>query len=61
MKIINNIKEYRKDGKNMRFTKGLMLGSAITAGMMMIYSEGMDSSKKKIMKKGKQFMKKIGM
>lgn len=45
----------------MKFTKGLMLGSIITAGAMMMYSEGVDNSKKKMVKKGKQFMKKIGM
>lgn len=45
----------------MRFTKGLMVGSLITAGAMMMYSEGVDNSKKKMVKKGKQFMKKIGM
>ena len=45
----------------MKFTKGLMWGSLITARMMMIVSEGVDNSKKKIMKKGKQLIKKIGM
>ena len=45
----------------MKFTKGLMWGSIITAGMMMIASEGVYNSKKKIMKKGKHLMKKIGM
>ena len=45
----------------MRFTKGLMLGALFTAGAMMMYSEGIDNSKKKMVKKGKQFMKKIGM
>ena len=45
----------------MRFTKGLMLGTMITAGAMMMYSEGVDKSKKKMIKKGKQFMKRIGM
>ncbi len=44
----------------MKFTKGLMLGTLITAGAMMMYSEGVDSSKKKMVKKGKQFMKKMG-
>ena len=38
----------------MRFTKGLMLGTAITA-------DGVENSKKKIKKKGKHFMRKIGM
>ncbi len=50
-----------KGGKNMRFTKGLMLGSLITAGAMMMYSEGVDNSKRKMVKKSKQFMRKIGM
>lgn len=43
----------------MNFMKGLMLGSLITAGTMMMYSEGIDSSKKMMMKKGKQFAKKM--
>ena len=43
----------------MRFTRGLMIGSLITAGAMMVYSEGIDNSKKKMVKKGKQLMKKI--
>lgn len=60
-KIINNIYYYRKEDKNMKFTKGLMWGSIITAGMMMIASEGVDNSKKKIIKKGKHWMRKIGM
>lgn len=45
----------------MKFTKGLMVGSLITAGAMMIYSEGIDTNKKKMVKKSKQFMRKIGM
>lgn len=43
----------------MNFMKGLMIGSIITAGTMMMYSEGVDNSKKMIMKKGKQFAKKM--
>jgi hypothetical protein len=45
----------------MKFTKGLILGSLITAGTMMIYSEGIDENKKKMMKKGKQTVKRIKM
>ena len=45
----------------MNFVKGIMVGSIITAGTMLMYSEGLDENKKKVMKKGKQFMKKIGM
>jgi len=45
----------------MKFMKGVMLGTMITAGAMMMYSDTIDNSKKKIMKKGKQFLRKIGM
>ena len=45
----------------MNFVKGVMVGSIITAGTMLMYSEGLDENKKKVMKKGKQFMKKMGM
>lgn len=45
----------------MKFAKGILLGSVITAGTMMMYSDSVDSSKKKMMKKGKHFMKKMKM
>lgn len=45
----------------MKFTKGLMIGSLITAGAMMAYSENVEHSKKRMVKKGKQLMKKMGM
>jgi hypothetical protein len=41
--------------------KGLVIGGLITAGTMMMYSEGIDDSKKKMMKKGKQIAKKMKM
>lgn len=41
----------------MNFLKGVMFGTVLTASAMMMYSEGIDESKKKIMKKGKQFAK----
>ena len=44
----------------MRFFRGVILGSMVTAGAMMLYSEGIDTSKKKMLKKGKQFAKKMG-
>ncbi len=46
----------------MKFTKGLILGGIVTAGLLMMYSESdmMNKNKKKMMKKGKQFAKKIG-
>ena len=43
----------------MSFMKGIFIGSLITAGTMMMYSESIDSSKKKMIRKGKQMMKKM--
>ncbi len=45
----------------MNFMKGVMIGSLITAGTMMMYSENLDVNKKKMMKMGKQMAKKIKM
>lgn len=45
----------------MNFVKGVMIGSLITAGTMMMYSEGLDENKKKMIKKGKQFARRIKM
>ena len=42
----------------MKFVKGMILGSAIAAGMAIMYSEGI-MNKKRIMKKGKEFAKKM--
>jgi hypothetical protein len=42
----------------MKFTKGIIIGSMITAGIMMMYTDNMDA--KKMMKKGKQMMRKMG-
>ena len=44
----------------MRFMRGLVVGTILTTGAMMICSEGVDINKKKMMKKGKQFAKKMG-
>lgn len=43
----------------MSFAKGLMIGSLITAGTLMMYSEAVDENKKKVMKKGRQIVKRI--
>lgn len=45
----------------MKFMKGIMLGSLITAGTMMMYSEGLEENKKKMMKMGKQMARRIKM
>ncbi len=45
----------------MKFIKGVMIGGLITTGIMMMYSESDKTNKKKLMKKGKQFARKMGM
>lgn len=42
----------------MRFTKGFIIGSVLTAGTMMMYTEGITSGKKRMLKIGKQMIKK---
>lgn len=44
----------------MKFVKGMIMGSLISAGAMMMYAEKSNMNKKKIMKKGKQIAKKMG-
>ena len=46
----------------MKFTKGLIIGGLLTTGVLMMYNEKdmLKNGKKKMMKKGKQFAKKIG-
>ncbi len=44
----------------MKFMKGVMLGTMVTAGAMMMYSDTIDTSKRKMVKKGKQFLRKMG-
>lgn len=45
----------------MKFVKGIVIGGLITTGLIMMYAESDAMNKKKIMKKGKQFAKKMGM
>jgi len=44
----------------MKFIKGVMIGTLISTGILMMYSENNGINNKKIMKKGKQFAKKMG-
>ena len=45
----------------MKFVKGMMIGTLISAGVLMMYNEGSNMmNKKKMIKKGKQFAKKMG-
>ena len=44
----------------MNFIKGMILGTMVSAGIAIAYTETMGQNKKKIMKKGKQMIKKMG-
>lgn len=44
----------------MKFVKGMMVGTLISAGVWMMYAENSNMNKKKVMKKGKQIAKKMG-
>jgi len=45
---------------NMKFTKGLLIGGLITTGIIMMYNDKNMMNKNKMIKKGKQFAKKMG-
>ena len=44
----------------MKFIKGVMIGGLITTGLVMMYTETDIMNKKKMMKNGKQMVKKLG-
>lgn len=44
----------------MKFIKGIMMGTLISAGVMMMYNDSKAMKKNKMVKKGKQFIKKMG-
>ncbi len=44
----------------MKFMKGMLVGTLISAGVMYIMQDN-ENSKKKMIKKGKQFARKMGM
>ena len=45
---------------NMKFAKGLLVGGLITTGLIMMYNDTNIMNKNKMIKKGKQFVKKMG-
>lgn len=45
---------------NMKFVKGMIIGGLISAGVAMACSETMGQSKKKMIKMGRQFARKMG-
>lgn len=44
----------------MKFTKGLLIGGLITTGIIMMYNDKNMMNENKMLKKGKQFAKKMG-
>ncbi len=44
----------------MKFIKGVMIGGLLTTGLVMMYTETGMMNKKKMMKKGRQFARKMG-
>ena len=44
----------------MKFTKGLLIGGLITTGIIMMYNDKNMMNKNNMLKKGKQFAKKMG-
>jgi len=47
-----------REVKIMKFVKGVLIGTAIAAGVAMMYNEGM-VDKRRIMRKGRQVARKI--
>lgn len=45
---------------SMKFVKGMIIGGLISAGVAMICSESMQPSRKKMVRMGKQFARKMG-
>lgn len=45
----------------MKFVKGMIMGGLISAGVVMACSDSMSNQRKRMMKKGKQFARKMGM
>ena len=44
----------------MKFVKGMLIGTMVSAGIAMAYMESTSKTRKNIMKKGKQVAKKMG-
>ena len=45
----------------MKFIKGMIVGGMIAVGTALVCADGMCANKYKMMKKGKQFARKLGM
>jgi len=45
----------------MKFVKGIVIGTMLGSGIAMMYADGMCVNKRKIIKKGRQLAKKVGL
>ena len=45
---------------NMKFVKGMIIGGMVSAGAMMVYKKMSGKNKKQMIKKGRQFARKMG-
>ena len=45
---------------DMKFVKGMIMGGIVSAGAMMVYKEMNGRNRKQMIKKGKQFARKMG-
>ena len=52
--------EWSERMDNMKFAKGILVGGLITTGLIMMYNDSNMMNKNKMVKKGKQFVKKLG-
>lgn len=50
----------KKVGGTMKFIKGLIIGSAVSAGIAMLYTESMNKSGRRMIRRGRKIAKKIG-
>lgn len=57
MKVKNKILERMM---NMKFVKGVVIGGLLVTGAAMIYTEMGKNTKRKMMKKGRNMIKKMG-
>ena len=45
----------------MKFVKGMVVGTLVSAGIAMMYAGTMTNTRNKMIKKGRQFVRKMGM
>jgi len=44
----------------MKFVKGILIGGVVGAGIAMMYNDNMHINRKKVMKRGRQLVKRMG-